>query len=574
MNRIRIVFILLLVSAVCKAEYVPADRAAIVASNFFYSNDENADMVIRKMSLFEGDGQFSTKTYGFTPSYYIFQDENKKGFVIVAADDACNPIVGYSFDSVLPDGPLPDNMKKWLDGIETQISYIREHGVEATEQVRKQWQFSKAGGGEKVLKTAQWNQGPPFNEFCPMDGNQRSITGCVATATAIVMRYNKWPKEGRGETEAYFTSTKGIAVPSKNLNHSYDWDNMPFEYGDSYSKAQSNAVAKLMADIGAAFKADYTSEWTSASYSISSLYRNFNYSFSMKGLSKDDHYYEWSSLIKGEINENRPVLYSGASDANDGHAFVVDGYDGDFFHINWGWGGHGNGFFLLYNLDIDGMSFNDDQWAIIGLKPAGPNDRIENWIQFHRGMYSNESVFNAGVDFNISFDLVNETQIDYSGDVMLAVTDRDGTVKEVLKEYPISISAYGYKQFNLDLTIEGEIKIGDRIRAFYKDDEETEWSLITSDSNRDEWQILVAKEYYLHEITSFEYNHDRKLVKIVSGKDVDVELYDPDGVDITSKAALSDGIVIIGTDDLLEGKYKIVVSDDTESLELYFSIIY
>lgn len=100
--------ILLSVSAVCKAEFVPVERASVVASNFFHSNDATPNSVNRRMELYQCDESVSTKSHEDYPSYYIFQGENGKGFVIVAADDACQPVVGYSFDSSLPAHALPE----------------------------------------------------------------------------------------------------------------------------------------------------------------------------------------------------------------------------------------------------------------------------------------------------------------------------------------------------------------------------------------------------------------------------------------------------------------------------------
>lgn len=56
---------------------------------------------------------------------------------------------------------------------------------------------------------------------------------------------------------------------------------------------------------------------------------------------------QWSEMLREEIDNNRPVIYCGTSDRDNGHAFVVDGYSDNRFSINWGWGGSYNGFFML-----------------------------------------------------------------------------------------------------------------------------------------------------------------------------------------------------------------------------------
>jgi hypothetical protein len=84
-------------------------------------------------------------------------------------------------------------------------------------------------------------------------------------------------------------------------------------------------------------------------------------------------------MIYKEMAEERPVLYGGSS-ISGGHRFIIDGYDGKgLFHMNWGWGGMSDGYFVLSlanpdELGAGGGTSNDgysyDQNAIIGLKPA------------------------------------------------------------------------------------------------------------------------------------------------------------------------------------------------------------
>ena len=87
---------------------------------------------------------------------------------------------------------------------------------------------------------------------------------------------------------------------------------------------------------------------------------------------------QWNQLVYDELSQSRVVVYSGQSSGG-GHAFVIDGYDkDDYFHVNWGWGGGSNGYFLLSILDpgsssgigasssTDGYSY--DQGAVIGIR--------------------------------------------------------------------------------------------------------------------------------------------------------------------------------------------------------------
>ena len=51
--------------------------------------------------------------------------------------------------------------------------------------------------------------------------------------------------------------------------------------------------------------------------------------------------------MRSDLNKLRPLYYS-ANDGQGGHAFILDGYDEDGkFHINWGWGGSYDGYFVV-----------------------------------------------------------------------------------------------------------------------------------------------------------------------------------------------------------------------------------
>jgi hypothetical protein len=90
---------------------------------------------------------------------------------------------------------------------------------------------------------------------------------------------------------------------------------------------------------------------------------------------------QWIQLLKGELDNGRPMVYGGFSDSG-GHAFVCDGYQGDdYFHINWGWGGQSDGYFRLSLLNpeeqglggsssLDGFSYGQDM--VYGIRPPVP----------------------------------------------------------------------------------------------------------------------------------------------------------------------------------------------------------
>ena len=307
-------------------------------------------------------------------TYYIFSGSNGKGFAIIAAEDNVRPILGYSADGQLPaDGELPLPLTQWLSNISKQIQKAREDGIQQSPDVAEQWRAASVGNTVVQLETAQWGQGYPFNSKCPLDENTKSATGCVPTAYAILMRYYEYPERGKGNTPQYTTSTKGITVASKSLDHTYYWSNMPLS--GNYSSTQANNIATLMADIGAALQVDYTKENTNGKLGQGVLFSNFDYH---PGIARRKEAYsadEWGDMMRNELKLQRPIIYRAANVEQGGHAFMLDGYtDNNYFAVNWGWGGYCNGFFTLDALNPDLVLYDTGTVAYLNSVPFPMND--------------------------------------------------------------------------------------------------------------------------------------------------------------------------------------------------------
>lgn len=361
------------------AKVVTEKTAESVAKNFMVSNGLTQDLVL-----------FNPADSHVSPAYHIFVDKDNKDLVIVSGDDIARPILGYCFNSQ-NDGnsDLPPAMKDWLDEMERQISYARKNGVVQNSEMLRQWGDPGVGNVVKKLNTAQWQQNSPYNLQCPLqnDGN-RCITGCVATAYAILMKYYGYPSSGKGITPAYTCTKSGVYVQSRDLNHSYNWSSMPLTYSsDKYIEFATN-VAQLMADIGAAIQADYANSETSANYSTyskSALFSHFGYYVGKQYKKANYAIEEWYTKLKEQLDMDRPVLYRGENEEEGGgHAFIIDGYtDQDYFCINWGWGGNNNGAFALDALNPGAYSYNSDQAAFFDFQPAAslPTVALANEIE-------------------------------------------------------------------------------------------------------------------------------------------------------------------------------------------------
>ncbi len=321
--------------------------------------------------------------------YYVFNRGDQEGYVIASGDDKTLPVLGYTDSGEFDYKQLPDNMRAWLTDYETQLAYLREH----PELLQTAPHYAPVHAAIEPMVTSHWSQGAPYNNECPMYFNLgRSVTGCVATAMAQLLYY--WRDISVTETQAampaYDTWTShdtfgNLHVEGIPANSPIDWANMIDNYGGSYTGKQATAVAQLMHYCGVAVHMDYTNASSGAQSAevATGLTNYFGYGSSVKYVQGNNYSADgWDQLLYKELAEGRPFYLSGAN-SEAGHAFVCDGYDGNHcFHINWGWGGMSDGYFLLNSLNpssqgIGGSGDGYSGWpeAIIGVQPPANGTR-------------------------------------------------------------------------------------------------------------------------------------------------------------------------------------------------------
>lgn len=332
-----------------------------------------------------------SKAAGFA-NLYIFTAE--QGFVVMSADDCVKPILGYSFENTFVADDMPDNVRGWLQGYSDEIQFAIDNQMRASAETAKQWKDlmdgnTKAGEATPIvgeLVQTTWNQSTPFNNLCPTLNNRKTVTGCVATAMAQVMKFWNHPTMGTG-SHSYSWNSQTLSADFGSTT--YDWDNMKNSYNSSdYSNDEAEAVAKLMYHCGVSLemKYDYSQQNTShqgssaSTYNVmSALQTYFGYAPFMQYKTKDDYGDElWIAMLKKELNDGRPMQYRG-SDAGGqgGHSFVCDGYDSDDnFHFNWGWGGFCDGYYSLDDMEpgeggigAGNGVYTVGQSAIFGIEP-------------------------------------------------------------------------------------------------------------------------------------------------------------------------------------------------------------
>ncbi len=473
--------ILILLSLNAFADVVPESKARKVAENIFGPSTKGNPVLTMVWNGIESQGTKSASSTIAAP-FYVFNNESG-GFVIVAGDDDVQPILGYSYEFSFSPDNMPENISSWMEKYKNLVQDTRSRKVAPAKDVKSAWidalSGTKAGAGTPVkdLGTALWNQGSPFNNQCPYDteAKKNSLTGCVPTATAIVMRYYKWPSKGVGTLDGY-TSSK-FTIPGKNLDESagYNWDSMPTKYTSSWTETNINEVSTLMSDCGIGVQADYAAGGTSAFASdiVQFLQNHMKYSRDARYLSFSNYTMsEWISLIKKEISANRPVIYRGTDPSEGGHCFVVDGYDSNnYLKFNWGWGGSGNGYFYMSEID-----YRQGESGIFGMRPdeswedtaTGRLFILERPDYNYYGIESSDPYIEKGEIATISFTIKNDNGSDYySGRIKLIHADKDGNEKESLYENDLELSSGYIITYSPSVTLNETIEEGDELRVAY-----------------------------------------------------------------------------------------------------------
>lgn len=408
-------FLVIMMTAVCslQAKQVSEADARQVANKFFSIRSARltAPAAPAAMRL-----AYTAKQNRF----YIYDRGSHGGFVIVAGDDRLPQVLAYGEDGDFSSNNLPSSVQYWVNEMNRQIEFLQSHSEVAAHQPIKH------ATAVPPLMTTFWNQDAPYNNYCPTytlsNGNSvRAVTGCVATATAQVMNYYKWPPVGRGQ-HSYVCNVNDTDPTelSADFNQSvYQWDLMLDRYDAGSSPEACDAVARLMSDVGISMDMGYgSSSGASENAASMAMYRYFDYGSKYYWLNRD--YYnaaEWDQFLVDEISLSRPVMYCGYS-RDGGHAFVLDGFDTEgYFHLNWGWGGAYDGYFLVSFLAPGGTNFQYMQDGLFGMVPAPQVDEIESVLHIRSQLLpvSPSAPLGARVGFSMDNFVAEGNKLDTAG---------------------------------------------------------------------------------------------------------------------------------------------------------------
>ncbi len=465
-----------------------------------------------------------------SPTYRIYAGDDGKGFVVVSGKrgGALPEVLAYSEEGSFSYDDMSPSLLWWLSHIREGARRASDSKASAVIGTQPQRTLRSTGEG-KVLSTATWGQGTPFNDKCPLmsDGKSRAVTGCTATAFGIIMRYHKWPSRGSGSSVEYKNGDN--TEPVHSVEHTYLWDRMPLSYQGTYTPDEAAAVSTLLLDLAYLVQSTFGSESTSASVShFGDVVSRMDYDRRAVLLGRYSMNEDlWTGRIRSSIDGGVPVLYCGVNNKDEGHAFVVDGYDPEgLFHINWGWNGKDNGYFAF----PDFGEFSSRHSALFDFVP-NEGAEAEPYLGFYnemipRGVASSKKgrIIRTGDSLTLSFGMVtNCSAVPFVGSISFALVHESGDGKVDVAEFlgsPIVsdglLPSWGYQDVKKTCKILGPITHGDRIALLYSSEGSGTWKQVVG---AEDCGVVSEIRVYSDDVldfTSLSYDSQTSTVQLIS----------------------------------------------------------
>ncbi len=359
------------------AKEITKDEARKVAINAYFEKMNQYDIGISYEDVVI-TYEYS-RVYNDAVAFFAF-DFTEGGFMIISGDDVYTPVMGYSFTGEFPKGEHAYVYDSFLQNYVDQITYIRENNIQAEEGTTAEWKHLLTNEVSNLntfmdpkdvdpLVTTMWNQDSPYNLMCPEDGSGPGghvYVGCVATAMSTIMHYYRYPINGTGD-HCYTPGNPAYGIQCADFENTYyQWNGMM----DNINSKNPMPIAELNYHCAVSVNMNFSPNGSgSYSYIVPSRLNAFWRYNNSQFLEKSDYTQtSWITLLKAEIDIDRPLYYSGQSGSG-GHAFVCDGYQGNDFHFNFGWSGSGNGYYALNNVG----GFYIDQACVRYFYPSDPN---------------------------------------------------------------------------------------------------------------------------------------------------------------------------------------------------------
>jgi len=384
-----------------------ADEAEMVVAGWLKIDPQPLETAlghqVREVETFTDD-------YGELVYYIVYLEPS--GFVIVAADDMVEPIIGFADDgsydpsienplgalvtndlngrmaavhntfslqAMVGEAPFTDTQKKWRYFI--NLAETSESGF------KLMWQLSIPDVRVSPLVQSKWGQScysdnndqrhACYNYFTPrlldneisfVEGHEDNYPcGCVATFMAQLMRYHRYPNESVEPSKFTISvdeqTTDRWLLRGEGPNGAYNWNDMVLEPGGGTTNKQRRAIGALCHDAGISVNMQYTEDGSGALMldAAEALKSTFMYGNAILGNNTEA---DMDSGLIGMINPNLdaecPVVFAigDVSDFDRGHAVLCDGYGYDssqlYHHLNMGWDGSYDCWYNLPAVDCPG----------------------------------------------------------------------------------------------------------------------------------------------------------------------------------------------------------------------------
>lgn len=385
---------------------------------------------------------------------YVFSQPAGGGFIIAGADDVAPPMLGYSDTGTFDAANVPCGLEMMMEQYAGEIEAAKAAGAAPYSTIRLA--ASADYPAIAPLCATTWNQSDPYNLFCPMYDGKRSVTGCVATAMAQILKKHNYPAKGTG---SHTYTYNGVTMTYNFADTTFYWSRMLNSYSTTTgTTSQKNAVASLMHGCGVGVDMMYSPSASGAySSNVPDALKNYF------GYAPSATYIEgrrfttpgWNDVAYQTLKAGFPIYVSGQNNSG-GHAFVCDGYSSEgFFHINWGWGGLSDGYFRLRALDpnaqgIGGSSagYNAYPAFVVMIQPATPN-AVQPYVI---GTPEGYKATLTGHNLSLRGTFYNYTEVPTSAIMGVKIIAPDGTWQFVAQNKTTKLNGYG-SIASLDITI-------------------------------------------------------------------------------------------------------------------------
>ncbi len=291
------------------------------------------------------------RTRGVGKPYSIFTGEENKGFAIVI--NGC--VIGYGTEEITESDELPCGLEGLLNTY-PQVTRPMMTRSEKQNYVPDWWEKEKRENLEPIgpLLTTKWNQTPPYEDSLDVKSGF-----CSMLAMAQILHYYKMPHIF-GEKGEQIGDTLHVIKENRSFNngvitYAYDTLSIPiveFHHELMLDKYFEPITGKLGSDEERAAVANFLRTLEILCGKIIYAGSDKNIFTDILGIKIEGNYFEPEGEEHGNyywwdywLEKKMPIYAVG-----NGHAFVVDGRNSEGrYHINFGWGGLYDGYYILPN---------------------------------------------------------------------------------------------------------------------------------------------------------------------------------------------------------------------------------